>query len=139
MCPEASWQAAPHLAPKDSKSKFRTTIDFCPVNAATKAEQWPMPIIETKLSEFIGSKHFASLDFCSGYWQRPLAPESYESCGIIAPQGTFVSTRVIHGLNNASEYFQSTISSLFENEKQAMKALIDDFTLHTKTDTQLLD
>lgn len=67
-CPQPWWQAAPHLLPRDSKSKFRTTIDLRPVNAATKVEQRPMPVIETELSLFIGSTHFASLDFCSGYW-----------------------------------------------------------------------
>lgn len=39
VCPTAAWQAAPHLVPKDSKSKYRTTIDLRPVNAATKPEQ----------------------------------------------------------------------------------------------------
>lgn len=37
-CPTASWQTAPHLVPKDTKTKHLTTIDLQPVNAATKAE-----------------------------------------------------------------------------------------------------
>lgn len=37
--PQAFWQASTHLVPKDSKSKFRITIDLRPVNSATKAEQ----------------------------------------------------------------------------------------------------
>lgn len=32
-----AWQAAPHLVPKNLKTKFRTTIDLRPVNAATIA------------------------------------------------------------------------------------------------------
>lgn len=138
-CPQASWQAAPHLVPKESKSKFRTTIDLRPVNAATKAEQWPMPVIEAELSDFIGSTHFASIDFCSSYWQCPLDPDSYDACGIISPQGTFVSTRVLHGLKNASAYFQSTIPPLFDEMKDAVKAWIDDFTIHCKTEDMLLE
>lgn len=39
MCPAALWQAAPHLVPKDSKSRLGTTLDLNLVNAATKAEQ----------------------------------------------------------------------------------------------------
>lgn len=137
-CPQASWQAAPHLVPKDSKFLFRTTIDLRPINSATKAEQWPMPIIESELSDFKDSKHFASMDFCAGYWQCPLDPDSYDACGIIAPQGTFVSTRVLYGLKNASMYFQSTISPLFHKLQTNMKAWIDDFILHAKTEGELL-
>lgn len=139
VCPTASWQAAPHLVPKDSKTKYRTTIDLRPVNAATKAEQWPMPIIEAELGDFKGSKYFASLDFCSSYWQYPLDPGSYDACDIIAPKGTFVSTRVLHGLKNASAYFQSTTPPLFEEMKHAIKAWIDDFTIHTETESRLLE
>lgn len=37
-CPQAAWQAAPHMVPKDSEAKYRTTIDLRPANA-TVAEQ----------------------------------------------------------------------------------------------------
>lgn len=36
--PTAAWQAAPHLVLKDFRSKYRTTINPRPVNAATKFE-----------------------------------------------------------------------------------------------------
>lgn len=59
VCTTATWRAAPLLVPKDSRSKHRTTTDLRPVNTATKPEQWPMPITETELSDFVGSKHVA--------------------------------------------------------------------------------
>lgn len=122
-----------------SKAKYRTTIDLRPVNAATKAKKWPIPIIEAELSNFNGSTHFASRDICSGYRQCLLKPESYEVCGIIAPQRTFVSTLVLHGLQNSADYFHSTIPPLFDNMRHAIKPWIDDFTLHTGTESQLLE
>lgn len=121
-------QTAPHVVQKDSKSRYRTTIDLRPVKAATTGEQWPMPIIEAELSNFIGSKQFALLDSCSSYWQCPLESDLDEACGIIA-QETFVSTRVLHGLKNAVAYFQSTIQPILGSMKHAMKAWIDDFTI----------
>lgn len=33
--PDAEWQAAQHLVPKNSKANYRMTIDLRPVNAAT--------------------------------------------------------------------------------------------------------
>lgn len=91
---QASWQAAPHLVPKDSPAKFRMTIDLLRVSGATKQDAWSMPNIESELSDFSGSKYFASLDFCAEYCQCPLDPESYDACGIIAPEGSFIATRV---------------------------------------------
>lgn len=137
--PTVEWQAAPHLVPKPSKSKYRVTIDLRPVNAATKAEVWPMPNIEAELSDFSGSEHFASLDFCAAYWQLPLHPDSLNACGVIAPQGCFSSTRVLHGLKNATAHFQETIPALFSCVGKRIKSWLDDFTLHSKTEDDLLD
>lgn len=52
--PQASWEAAPHAVPKDAKALIRSAIDLRSVNAATKVEQWPMPRIESELSDFKG-------------------------------------------------------------------------------------
>lgn len=86
-----------------------TTIDLRPVNAPTKAKQWPVPILESELGEFIGYTHFALIEIRLSYWSCPQDPESYEACGILLPQGAFVSMKVLHVLKDASPYFQSTI------------------------------
>lgn len=129
-CAQASWQADLHLVPKDSKSLFRTTIDLRPVNAATKPKQWHMPNIRTERSDFKGTKCFASLNFCVGYWQCPLDPTSYDACGIITPLGTFSSITVLLGSKNLSSYFQSPVT--FDYKNNAMKAWIDDFKINGK-------
>lgn len=46
--------------------------------------------------------------------------------------------RVLHGLEAAVAYFQSTIPPLFETFKNAMKTCIDDITIHIKTKGVLL-
>lgn len=122
VCLTASWQAAPHLASKDAKTRYCTTTDLRPVNAATTTEQWPMPIVEAELSAFEESSQFASLDFCSSYWRCPVDPQVFDACGIIAPQATYVSTRVLQKLKSASAYLQSPTSPWFEKTKQAIKA-----------------
>lgn len=138
VCPDAAWQAALFLVTKNSRARYRTTIYLRPVNIATKAEQRSMPVIEAERIDLPGSKQFASLNFCSSYWKCSLDSESYATCGIIAPQGIFVSTRVLHGLKNASSYFQSTIPPLFDIMRYSMKAWIEDFTLHTHTELELV-
>lgn len=61
------------------------------------------------------------------------------ACGIITRQGTCVSARVHHGLKNSSSYFHSIIPSLFGSKIHSMKARIDDFTLHTHTESEVIE
>lgn len=98
-----------------------------------------MPKIEAELSDFKDRKHFASMDFCAGYWQVPLGPEYHDACEIIAPEVTLVSTPVLHGLKNASAYFESTIPPLFDKLTSAIKTWIDDSRIHCKTEKELLE
>lgn len=101
--PTAEWQAAPLLVPKpNSAAKFRLAVDLRPVNAATIKEAWPMPHLDSEVQDFSGSTCFAGLDFVSGYWQLPVHPDSYTSCGIVTPRGVVASKRVLPGLANAT-------------------------------------
>lgn len=79
------------------------------MNAATEAEQHSMTFIEAKLSDFIDGIYSASPDFCFGYWQGPLDLLSYDACGIFAPQGNFVLSRVLPELKRVFACFQSTV------------------------------
>lgn len=130
---QAFWQAAPDLVPKCSKSKYRTTTDLRTVDAGTFAEQWPMPLIEAELNDFIVIPHLTFLDFCSGYLQCSSDPTSSDPCEIIARQGTFVPTRVVLARKTTSAYFQSTILPLFKSKIHAVKPWLNDLTIQTNT------
>lgn len=75
-----------------------------------------MPVIEAYSFVLKYSKHFASIELVAGYSKCPLDLGSKEACGIVAPQDTFVSTRVLHGLKNASSYAQSTIAPILDRQ-----------------------
>lgn len=138
VCTAPSWQAAPHLVLNDAERKYHTTIDLWSVNAATEAEQWPMPFCIVIVNswgsaEWIQrSSHSSYLDFSLSHWQFPLDPQFYDACGILAPLSTFVSTRALQWVKNALAYFQSTIPTFFKEIKNAIKADIDDFTIYAK-------
>ena len=135
----ADWQAAPLLVPKKGPAQFRMTIDLRPVNSATIKHAWPMPHLDSEVQDFAGSSCFASLDFCSGYWQLPIHPDSYTACGIVCPQGTYSSTRVLQGLKNATAFFQSSVEPLFAEMRAKMKAWLDDFNLYAINEAELLE
>ncbi len=56
---------------------------------------------------------FTSLDFVSGYWQLPMAPESREITAFSTPNGHYEWTRMPFGLKGAPLTFQSTMNHLF--------------------------
>ena len=74
----AKWVAAPVLVAKPPSAHFLLTLDYRPINAATVPITWPMPHIDSELSDMAESKVFATIEFVSGYLQLPLAEHSQE-------------------------------------------------------------
>lgn len=103
--PQVTSQAAPCLVPKNSKSLFRTTIESLSVNAGTNSEPWPMLMIEAESCDCTDSKHFVSMELVADYWQCPQDSNSYNACGVVAPQGTFISTQALHELKKVPPIF----------------------------------
>lgn len=57
---------------------MRFCIDFRKINAISRFDTYPMPLVD-ELLEWLGSAEFIStLDLTKGYWQIPLALASYE-------------------------------------------------------------
>lgn len=56
----------------------------------------------------------------------------------MASLGAYVSTRVLHGSNNAAAYYWSTIPLLFDTTRHAIKAWIDDFSVCLTTGAKLI-
>ena len=135
----ATWAAAPLLVVKPNSKNYRLTFDYRPVNAATITVSWPMPHIDSECTDFSGSKFFASMDFCSGFWQLPLHEESQKLLSFITNEGIFCPTRTAQGAKNSSINFQSRVEPCFATLRDHLKAWQDDFILHESTEDKLLD
>ena len=99
------WVSAPLIVPKKPPAMYRLTVDYRPVNNATAQTFWPMPNIETELSEARGSKAFASIDFCSGFWQAPLHDASQPLFAFMTPEGVVMPTPTTQGGMNSAANF----------------------------------
>lgn len=62
------WVCAPLIVPKKTPALYRMTVDYRPINAATKPLTWPMLQIDAVLSDMRGAKAFSGIDFFSVYW-----------------------------------------------------------------------
>lgn len=137
--PEAQWTSAPLMVQKPGSNSFRMTFDLRRINRATQGISWPMPHIQAELLDFQGSSHFASIDFCAGYWQMPLHEDSQHLHSFITPQGVFKPTRTLQGGRNSAQNFQAKVEPCFQSIRTKLKAWLDDFGLHDATEAGLLD
>lgn len=136
---EAKWVAAPVLVAKPPPALFRLTFDYRPINAATALITWPMPHIDSELTDLAGSKVFAVVDFVTGYWQIPLQKESQLLLSFMTTNKVVCPTRCTQRAKNAGTNFQSKVEPLFTEIRNALKALLDEFMLHSSTEKGLLE
>jgi hypothetical protein len=90
-----------HLVPKPTPEgaphKWRFTLDFVRLNAATGGlEGWPIPNIQQIINRIgtLKPKVFGIIDFTAGYHQTPLHPDSQEYTAFITQYGLFEWNRV---------------------------------------------
>ena len=135
---ESTWACAPLVVPKAGPDKFRLTIDLRPVNSQTVPFAWPMPSLESVVSEVAGDACFATFDLCHGYWQMPLHPDSQECQSFITQDGVYTPTRVLQGQTNAVPYFQSAVSNIIKPLRDRILQWLDDLLMHCPTPQDLL-
>ena len=90
---------------KDSTLHF--CIDFRCLNAWMKKDLHPFSHIQEALESMVGSAHFSSMDFKSGFWQIKMAPESQQYTAFtVGNLGFYEFTCQLFGLCNAPATFQ---------------------------------
>lgn len=128
------WVSAPFIVPKNPPVIYRLTIDYRSVISATEPIFWPLPHIDSELHDVRGSRIFASIDFCSGYWQLPLIEESQQLYSFMTPHGVVQPTRTTQGGCNSAANFQQHVEPRFAELRDNLKAWLDDFLLYSKTE-----
>ena len=79
------------------------------VNEAVIHERHMIPKLDELLQDINGATVFSKIDLTSGYHQLQLCEESKNLTAFATHKGIFQYTRLIFGINNASEIFQQAI------------------------------
>jgi hypothetical protein len=109
--PSTSEYASPVVIVKKKDGQPRFCVDYHRLNAATRDEAAPLPIIQEMLRDLGQVKVFSSLDLKSGYWQVPLSDESKEYTAFTTPDGGLYQFRVMpFGRKGAPPTFQRLMS-----------------------------
>ena len=82
-------------------------VDFRCLNARMKKDSYPLAHIQEALESMVGSAHFSSMDFKSGFSQIKMAPELQQYTAFtVGNLGFYEFTRMSFGLCNALATFQ---------------------------------
>jgi len=123
--------------------KFRFTIDFRELNAATVAAPWQMPDVESQLARLAHKKVFGCIDLSSYYHQIELDSGSRFLTGFVTEDGIFEYQRVPMGLKNACAHAQSELQGAIDADpilaKHGLRNYFDDFPLAADNEDEFME
>ena len=116
------------------KPKFRLCVDFRKVNALTKTDSFPLPIIQDALDVLGDAKHFSIVDLRSAFLQLPLHPNDREKTAFVTKQGLYEFTVLPFGLKNSPSIFQRLMHQVLEGLLgQICMVFLDDIVIFSST------
>lgn len=118
--PSFSPWASPVVLVKKKSGEFRFCVDYRRLNAITKRDVYPLPLMDDVFDRLAGAKWFSSLDLKSGYWQMLVDPADVSKTAFVTPDGLFEFLRLPFGLNNAPSTFQRLMDRVLANLKWQM-------------------
>jgi hypothetical protein len=89
-----------------SSGDMRFCIDFRKLNAVTKKDSYPLPLIQDIFDQLGGMEIFTTLDLNSGFWQTPIRQEDQYKTAFTCHAGQFQFLRMPFGLANGPAQFQ---------------------------------
>jgi predicted aspartyl protease len=127
--------ASPVIMVKKKDGSLRFCVDFRKLNALTKKDSYPLPLIEDLLNNMGKSKakYFSKLDLASGYWQIPVAEKDIPKTAFITPAGLYEFVVMAFGLTNAPATFQRGMDKLFRGLDKFCLVYLDDIIIFSPT------
>ena len=116
-------------------------VDFRCLNAWTKKDSYPLPCIQEALESMVGSAHFSSMDFKSGFWQINMAPELQQYMAfMVGNLGFYEFTLMPFGLCYAPVTFQRLMqNTLGEMNLMYCMIYLDDVIIFGHTEEEHLE
>ena len=99
-------------------------VDFCNLNAQTKADSQPLPVIEEEVTKRARGRLLSVLDLLHCFHQMPLRKDSPPLTCMCTPRGP-VQWRVMPiGLNNLPSFFQRMMEDVLFPAHPELRAFV---------------
>ncbi|CAI5774520.1 Hypothetical predicted protein [Podarcis lilfordi] len=133
ITPSDSPRAAPVVLVDKPDGSIRFFVDYQKLNHVTKANAYPMPLLDD-LIETIGRCHFITfLDMIKGYYQVKMYPGDQEKTAFRSPLGLYEFKVMAFGLKNAPATFQRLVDGILHGLGEFTVAYLDDIAIFSQT------
>ena len=112
------------LVPKPDGS-IRFCTDYRKVNAITKGDTYPLPLILDCIDRVRNAEYVTKIDLLRGYWCMPLTKRVREISAFVTPFGLYEYNVMAFGLKNAPARLQRLINQNI-NGLDRVEAYLDD-------------
>ena len=125
--------ASPILFVKKPNGKWRLCVDFRRLNAVTRKNRYPLPLITELMDRLQGAKWFTKFDFREGFYRIRIAKGHEWKTAFKTKYGLFEFQVMPMGLTNAPATFQAVINqALHEYLGVFATAYLDDVLVYSK-------
>ena len=122
----SSWAAAPVLV-RRKDGKIRWCLDYRQLNACTRKDVYPLPLMTECTDSLDQNVWFSKLDANSAYWQIPVEEKSKEKTAFRTRQGLFEFNRLPFGLCNSPSTFSRAMGLVLQGLSwKTVLAFLDD-------------
>ncbi len=104
------------------------------MNAITKKDRYPIPLIKETLAQLEGAKYFTKIDIRQAFYQIKMSEDSKELTTFLTRFGAFKYLVIPFGLYNRPASWQYLINdTLFDFLHRFVQAYLDDILIYSKT------
>jgi hypothetical protein len=112
--------ASPVLFACKAYRSLRFCIDYCKLNAITKKNHYPLPLIDEMLARLAKAKVFTKLDIRQAFYCICILPESEELTAFRTRYSLFQYKVLLFGLTNSPATFQGHINDTLRDLLDAL-------------------
>ena len=128
---ESDW-ASPIHAVKKADGSWRVCGDFRRLNAMTKLDRYPLPMLTSFNEQLAGCDTFSKIDLRQVFQQVRVDEASQPKTAIITTIGLFKFLRMPYGLKNAAQCFQRNLHQLLRDLPFSCFIYMDDIIVGSK-------
>jgi hypothetical protein len=132
----STW-GCPALFVKKKDQSLRLCVDYCPLNAITVKNKYPLPHIDILFDQLTGAKVFSKVDLHSGYHQIKIRLEDVPKTAFSISYGLYEYLVLSFGLTNAPAHFMYLTNSVFMLElDKFVVVFIDGILIYLKSEEE---
>jgi hypothetical protein len=135
--PSSSPWGCPTIFVKKKDGTLWMCVDYCPLNAVTIKNKYPLPRIDTLFDQLAGAMVFSKIDLRSGYHQIKIRPYDIPKISFSTRYRLYEYLVMSFNLTNAPAFFMYLMNSVFMLElDKFVVVFIDDILIYSKNDEE---